>query len=251
MQPVIERASKTSDLEEWKAGAMTTATIAAILQQIISRAHLRSLPQYRVFALLPLTASIVSFNWDGLALARCQQNTVLHPHGIVYPDPILDSVFDDLLWQTQGIDEPLARHWYLPKLVLPGEEDGAALKDMREKVLRLWLKARSFVVVGYSFGLSSRLRYDAVWLDTFAEVCSRNREAPVHIIAPDAQLLQQAVCDRIERSLNVFAWQVRWNVLSQVILESTNGGRVPISALRLGRAQMESMVERMHEMSER
>lgn len=250
MQPVIDLAKRTSDLQEWKAGSMTTATIAVVLQQIISRAHLRSLPQYRVFALLPLTGSIVSFNWDGLALARCQQRIVVHPHGIVFPAPASDSRFSELLWQTQSIDEPSARHWYLPGLVLPGEEGGAALSGMREKVLKLWMKAASLVVVGYSFGLSSQIQYDAVWLDTFVEVCSRNREVPVHIIAPDALRLRQAICDRIGRSLNIFAWSLRWDVLSRVMLDSTNGGRVPISALRLSREKMESMVRRIGRLSE-
>lgn len=250
MQPVLDQARRTSDPKDWKAGAMTTATIAAILEQIISRAHRVSLPQYRVFSLFSLESSVVSFNWDGLAITRCPQRIVLHPHGIVQPRALSDAEFDDLLLDTQDIDEPLARHWYLPGLVLPGEETSPALGPVREEVLGLWMKAPSIVVVGYSFGLVSHASYDEIWLDSFAEACSRNSEAPVHIIAPDAKMLRQALCERIQRSINVFAWPLKWNVLSSVLLEMAARPKL-LSALRINTDSMQSMARQISERSER
>ena len=251
VQPIIQQAQRTSELAEWKAGAMTTATIAAILHRQLSRAHARPLPQYRVFALFPVTASVVSFNWDGLAIAQCPQYTVLHPHGIVHPVQLGDAQFTNLLWQTQSTDEPLARHWYLPGLVLPGEEQCQALRDIREEVLKLWMTANSLVVVGYSFGISSRGSYDSVWLDTFSEACIQNPATAVHIISPDAEELRQAICDRIGRTVNVFAWSSRWDVLSRVLLRAANCISKPLSSLRCNRAEMELMVRSIAELSER
>ena len=250
MQPVLDQAQATSDLTEWKAGAMTTATIAVILEQIISGAHHVSLPQYRVFSLFSLESSVVSFNWDGLAIARCPQRTVLHPHGIVQPRILSEAAFNDLLFDTQQIDEPTARHWYLPGIVLPGEEISPALGPVREEVLRLWMNARSLVVVGYSFGLASHVAYDEVWLDSFAEAYSRNLEAPVHVFAPDAPLIRQALCERMKRNIDVFAWPLKWNVLSSVLLESAARHPIPLAGLRLDSNQMDSMLRTISERSE-
>lgn len=251
MQPVLDQAQRTTDLAEWKAGAMTTATIAAILEQIISRAHRLSLPQYRVFSLFSLESSVISFNWDGLAIARCPQRVVLHPHGVVQPRVLSDSEFDHLLFDTQDIDEPSARHWYLPNLVLPGEETSPDLSAVREEVLHLWMNAHSIIVVGYSFGLASHVSYDEVWLDSFAEACSRNGEAAVHIFSPDATMLRETLCDRIRRSVNVFAWPIRWDILASVLLEMAVPRPVQLAALYIDADQMESMVREISQRSER
>lgn len=60
--PILEEALTTSSLDRWKAGAMTPATIAIILQDLIAAAHWIPIPQYSVFGLMPsrraLSASI-------------------------------------------------------------------------------------------------------------------------------------------------------------------------------------------------
>lgn len=250
MQPVLGRAQTTSQPVEWQAGAMTTATIAAILEQLISRAHCLSLPQYQVFSLFSLAATVVSFNWDGLAISRCPQQTVLHPHGIATPRVLTEFELDELLFDTQEIDEPTARHWFLPDLIFPGEETSPALEPIRKEVLSLWMKAGALLVVGYSFGLASHVAYDEVWLDVFAEWCSRNPKAPIHVFAPDAVVLRQALCERLKRNVDVFAWPVKWNALSSVLLETAATHAAPLMGLRVASDRMSTMARTISERSE-
>jgi hypothetical protein len=235
MQPVLDQARMTTELEEWKAGSMTTASIAVILENIISRAHGVRLPQYAVFGLFSRDASIVSFNWDGLAAARCAQRVIIHPHGIVVPRPYSTSDVENWLFDAQMIDDPTIRDVYLPGLVLPGEEESAAMTMMREKVLHLWLTSPIAIVVGYSFGLASGIQYDRVWLDTFVEAFSRNPDAPIHIISPDAVAIVEQLRDRMHRRINMFSWPLCWDVLAEMLLEILpDGSNVPLASMRVG-----------------
>lgn len=247
MSPVIEQARNTSDLAEWKAGAMTTATIAIVLEHLISSAHFRRLPQYEAFALFARDASITSFNWDGLARSRCPQRVVLHPHGTIRPRLLDDARLDDLLFDTQMIDSVGIREAILPGLVVPGEEEGQALSQMREAVLHLWMNAPIIVVIGYSFGLASDIDYDRVWLDTLVEACSRNRPAPIHVIAPDADRLVARVSDLLDRRIDIFAWSYRWNVLADVLLKvAASQGMAPLASIRVGADACEQAVDEIN-----
>lgn len=216
--PMIEEAMAATSIEGWRPSAMTSASIAIVLEHLISEASWRRLPQYAVFGLLPRASSIVSFNWDGLAVARCPQSPVLHPHGTLRPRLFTSAVLDDLLDYSQLYDHPDAHDWLLPGLVMPGDEEGPRLADTREEVLRVWLGATQAVIIGYSFGLRSRLDYDRVWLDTFTEAFSVNAGAPVHIVSPDADELRLQLADRIKRSVNVHSWPWSWYDLSRCLL---------------------------------
>lgn len=208
----------TSSLQRWKAGAMTPATIAIILQDLIAAAHWVPIPQYAVFRLIPITANIVSFNWDGLASARCSQ-PVLCPHGVVRPQLYSPVELDVLLDDFQYFDSEEPRDWIIPDLVMPGEEEGAKLASMRDKVLKLWLGAPQVTVIGYSFGIRSALNYDRVWLDTFVEALRTNHRAAVHILAPDAVALRAQLAEQLKRTVNVHAWPVNWYALALAMLK--------------------------------
>lgn len=214
---VIDDALTTSSLDKWKAGAMTTATIALVLQDIISAAHFIPLPQYAAFQLVPRTATIVSFNWDGLAWARCHQR-VLCPHGTLGPRFHTPLQLDELLDDSQLYDSDDARDWIVPGLVMPGEEDGKHLAEMRDKVLKTWLEARQVVVIGYSFGIGSPSNYDRVWLDAFVEALQTNQNAAVHIVDPDAARLRGELVERLKRTVNVHAYPVSWYGFSTALL---------------------------------
>jgi hypothetical protein len=228
-------------LEEWKIGMMTDAAIAVALQHLIAEAHSRTLPQYSVFRLFPTNSTVVSFNWDGLASARCPQRGA-HPHGRLTPHRIVPGALDDALNQAQMIDGSDARNWLIPGLVLPGEEDAPRLRTVREEVFALWRSAASIAVVGYSFGLTSGLRYDQIWLDTFVEALSINRAAPVNIISPDAPHLRGELAERLKRTVNVHAWPVRWNVVGNALENVARPAQVTaIAQLRLDRSAMKSL----------
>ncbi len=138
IEPLIEKAKFANTVEDWLPGAMTSATVAVLMEHQIVRAQWERLPQYEVFRLFPLGSSVVSFNWDGLARVRCPQRCVLHPHGRL-PTRTLHSVdLDDLLDYAQLDDSSESRSWLLPGLVMPGEEESEALSAMRGRVLALW-----------------------------------------------------------------------------------------------------------------
>ena len=197
---------------------MTSATVAALLNDMIGRAHWRRPSQYEVFRLIPSDCSVISFNWDGLARARCPQVLVLHPHGSLQP-PLASGIdLSTVLDGTQLDDSLGSREWLLPGLVMPGEENERRLARVRERVLECWLSARAVVVIGYRFGLGSILDYDRVWLDTFVEAMTRNSHAAVHILDPDAVRLCGDISERIKRQLNVFPWPLRWEALASAIL---------------------------------
>jgi hypothetical protein len=198
------------------------------------------MPQYGVFRLIPYDCSVVSFNWDGLAKARCPQVLALHPHGSLPPRLVSGLDLSVLLDQTQLDDSSDSREWLLPGLVMPGEENGRRLTGMRERILECWLSARAVVVIGYRFGLGSSLDYDRVWLDTFVEAMTRNSAAAVHIVDPDAQRLCGEISERIKRWLNVYPWPYRWEALSTAILRRAREREV--SAMRDLRGHAESVL---------
>ena len=240
--PMIEKALTATTLEEWKPSAMTPATIAVILEHVITTAHWLPLPQYEVFRLIPHNSSVVSFNWDGLALARCHQSDVIHPHGIVRPRLLLSSQLDEVLDDTQLLESPDAREWVLPGLVMPGEEDSPKLAAIREKVFNLWLHASQAIIIGYSFGLGSALDYDRVWLDTFAEAFRINSRAAIHVLAPNADWLRGGMAERLNRTVNVHAWPLNWHALSRALLQGAREyGSMRLAELRAHRDTLERL----------
>jgi hypothetical protein len=216
--PLIERATQATTLEEWKAGAMTPATIAVGIAHLIAAAHWRRLPQYDVFSLLPQTSSIVSFNWDGLARARCRQRPIVHPHGALRPRVLEGITLDELFRDSQMVESSESRYWFLPGLVMPGEEDASHHAPLRDQVFSLWRRAPCTVVIGYRFGLGSSQDYDRVWLDTFVEAFKVNSNSPLHVIAPNAEEIRSALAERTKRTITIHAWPLNWYALSRVLL---------------------------------
>jgi hypothetical protein len=219
--PLIEKSRYATTMVDFLSGALNSATIAVILEDWIAQAHWMRLPQYNVFGLLPTRASVVSFNWDGLAFAHCPQSTVLHPHGAMRPRRLLPTDLAEALDWSEMDDSLGFRPWLLPGLVMPGEEEGPALHDVRERVLNLWLAARHAIIIGYSFGLGSGLDYDKIWLDTFVEAFARNPAAPIHIVSPDADELRGELTEQLHRSLNIHSWPFSWYALSSALLLRT------------------------------
>lgn len=216
--PLIDGANVTRSLNEWKACGMTSSTIAVLTEQLIAEAHWQRLPQYDVFRLFPLDAKIVSFNWDGLARARCPQSEVIHPHGALRPRPLLPGGLEVQLDYSQMDDSLQSRDWLLPGLVMPGEENAPELHLMRERVLALWLGSPVAIIVGYTFGRGQPIDYDRVWFDTFVEAMKRNAKASIHIIAPDASRLRGELAEALKRTINVHAWPLSWHALARAIL---------------------------------
>ena len=223
--PMIERAANATTIEAWKPAGMTPATIAVALEDTIAAAHWQPLPQYAVFRFIPLSATVISFNWDGLAGARCQQRVVLHPHGILLPRLSSPTALDDLLDFSQLYDGTDARDWLLPELVMPGEEESTSLASMREKVFDTWRRATAAIVIGYSFGIGSDLDYDRVWLDIFTEAFRINSQAAIHLLSPAAVWLRGELTERLQRSVNVHAWPLNWHTFTAGLLRcaSTHG----------------------------
>lgn len=220
ISPLIEEAAVTSSFERWKLGAMTSATVAVLLEETIAQSHWHRLPQYDVFRLVPATARIVSFNWDGLARARCIQE-VVHPHGALKRRSILPRQLETLLDFTQMDEDDLfARNSIIPGLVMPEEEVSSRLEPVRQQVLDQWLNAPSVVVIGYRFGRGGTVEYDRIWWEIFVEAMRRNQGAPIHIVSPDASDLRGELADALGRSINVHGWQMKWNVLATAILQT-------------------------------
>jgi hypothetical protein len=233
VEPLIQASKSATTLAEWYPGAMTSATIAVLLEHIINIAHWRRLPQYDVFSLLPFDSSIVSFNWDGLAWTRCPQRLILHPHGALRPQFILPSSLGERLNDAQLDDSLYSREWLLPGLVMPGEENAPKHHHMRERVFELWRSAPSVIVIGYSFGLGYTIDYDGVWLDIFSEAMIRNTKAAVHILSPDASRVRAELAERIKRTVNVHAHPLRWDILSRSVISACHAQRLnSIAALR-------------------
>ena len=98
------------------------------------------------------------------------------------------------------------------------------------------------MVIGYSFGINSGLRYDQVWLDSFVEALSVNTAAAIHIVAPDANQLRGELVERLKRTVNVHAWPFRWNTVATALEDAARQARVPtMDALRLDRQAMETL----------
>lgn len=235
--PLIERAQRTPSLGNWKAAGMTDTTVALVLEDLIATAHWRPLTQYSVFRLFPLNAAVVSFNWDGLAFARCPQSDVVHPHGRLPPRQIVPGALDAALDMSQLVD---GSTWLLPGLVLPGEEEESRLRTVRERVFNLWRTAPCVTVIGYSFGLHSGLRYDQVWLDTFVAAMTVNNGAAVHILSPDAQHLREELAESLKRTINVHAWPFSWKAVADALEVAAKRARAStIEALCRDRSALE------------
>jgi hypothetical protein len=212
---------------------MTSATVAVLLEEHIVRAHWQRLPQYEIFRLFPTSSSVVSFNWDDLARARCPQALVLHPHGALHPRPLLSESLEDRLYYSQLDDSLDTRRWLLPSLVMPGEEEAPTLRAMRERVLELWLAAPAVIVIGYSFGMNQTISYDRIWLDIFTEAMTRNAVAPVHIVSPSAVEIRGELAGRLRREINVFAWPLNWHLFALSVIRVAHCyGLSTIAALR-------------------
>lgn len=216
IRPLIERANVATTFADVWPGMMTAGTVAVLIEDIIQRAHRLPMPQYEVFQLFSVYASVISFNWDGLAQARCPQITRIHPHGCVPPRTLSPSGLIEALNYSQEDDTGWLRDYVL-NVAMPGEEELPKYNDVRERVFSLWRKAGAVVVIGYSFGLGSDLRYDRAWCDAFEEAMRENSTASVHVLDPNAEELQARLGDRIG-GLRVFEWPFRWKQLSRLFL---------------------------------
>lgn len=225
--PLIEEAKQATTMEQVWPGMMTAGTVAVLIEDMISCAHSKRFAQYEVFGLFSTTACVISFNWDGLATARCTQQVVLHPHGFLPPRTISPSGLSELLDFSLGDAFGRSREWLLPGLVMPGEEEDPEHAEMRERVFQLWLGARAVVVIGYTFGLGSTLSYDRAWLDAFVAAMRDNPNASIHIVDPEASSLRELLCEQVGRGMNVHAWALKWNVLSAAMLEQARAANAP------------------------
>jgi hypothetical protein len=203
---------------------MTSATVAVLLEEHIARAHWKRLPQYDVFRLFPIASTIVSFNWDGLARARCPQTLVLEPHGALSPRPLLPFSLEGRLDDAQFDNSVDVRRRLLSNLVMPGEEEAPALTAMRKQVLGLWLATPAIIIIGYSFGINQTISYDRIWLDIFPEAMTHNAGAPVHIVSPSAEEIRGELTGRLRRAIYIFAWPLNWYLFALCI---------PMGSLRL------------------
>jgi hypothetical protein len=234
--PMIDQALTATTLDGWKPLAMTPATIAIALEHLIATAHWLPLPQYAVFRLIPQSSSVVSFNWDGLARARVHQTVVLHPHGTIRPRFVLSAPLDELFDLSQNYEPLDARDWLVPGLVMPGEEESPHLASTREAIFEIWCHAPQVIIIGYSFGPTSSLDYDRVWLDTFAEAFRVNTQATIHLIAPNALWLRGELVERLKRTVNVHAWPLNWHAFACALLHCArlrNSARIAELRIRL------------------
>jgi hypothetical protein len=143
----------------------------------------------------------------------------MHPHGTLRPRLRSERELREVIDTTQMYDHGDAYRWILPGLVMPGGEEAPDLRRIRESVLGVWLEAPVCVVVGYSFGLGSRLAYDRVWLDTFVEAFQRNGVS-LHFIGPDATSIREQIADRVKRSVDLHSWPCSWYAMSRALLAS-------------------------------
>lgn len=217
--PLIEDAKTATAMEGVRPALMTAGTVAVLIEDMIARTHHKHLPQYEVFRLFSSSGCVISFNWDGLATARCPQQIVLHPHGALSPRMIAPDDLSIFLDYSQEDDYGYSRESFLPGVVMPGEEERPEYAEMRERVFQLWLRAGTIVIIGYSFGLGSTLSYDRIWLNAFVTAMRDNLDAPIHIIAPDASILRDHLCELMHREINVHAWPFKWNLLSAAMSE--------------------------------
>lgn len=140
----------------------------------------------------------------------------------------LDTLLDDF----QYLDTEDPRGWIIPALVMPGEEEGKELAEMRERVLKVWLAAPQVTAIGYSFGIHSSLNYDRIWLETFIEAFRINKKAPIHVLSPDAAGLRDELAAALKRTVNVHAWPLNWHILSLALMAIRYSGHTLIPHLQ-------------------
>lgn len=198
--------------------AHRTAASTAVLLRHILRSTAGTCPsQYEVFRFFDRYASVVSYNWDGLARDWCPQQRVIHPHGAIRGFGFTPGQLEDLLFWTQE-DEWSDGLDFLGPVVLPGQEESVVSQQTINAVRDLWMSASAIVAIGYGFGSAGE--YDEMWADIFAEAMRRNPMTPVHIVAPNSMEIARAMSVRMQRSVNVFAWPLRWNVLADIVLDA-------------------------------
>ena len=220
-------------LEDWKWLHSTPATIAVLLEQFITPSLESCPPQYWVFRLFPPTASIVSFNWDRLAGYFCPQR-VINPHGRTAARRRLsEQELREFISWTQDISDTSGKGWLTALLILPGEEEGSHMSKTREIIFEKWRTCSSLISIGYSLDLTP-WGYDKVWQEIFLEAMKEN-PASIHIISPDAVELVGELSDKLHRSVNVFSWAVRWNLLSRALILAANRSGIYCLETAMGR----------------
>ena len=206
-----------NSLFEWKAGRLTEGAVALIIQPSMCPRPAPCPATYHVFRLIPRSATVVSFNWDGLAEDCCPQRLVLHPHGRLRPRRIEASEFLEWLDLLQDLEKLSAQEALGAQIVLPGEEGLPAMGRVHEAIFQQWLSCDSAIIVGFRIGLGSSATYDQIWRDVFVEALATNR-VPVHIVAPDAAELAAELAERLGRSLDVIGWSLQWSALARLLL---------------------------------
>lgn len=214
LRRLIESPEPPRNLWEWKVGALTSASVAFLLGQRLAAVE-SCPPQYRVFRTFTPVASVVSFNWDGLAEDCCPQ-TVIQPHGRSRTRTLTARDVEETLFWTQMFPDGDGRDYLPGDLILPGEERERAA-DILPAACAAWLGCSVVLAIGYGFGFHGD--YDQVWRDWFVE-CMRRNPVAIHVVAPDADRIAGELCGRIERSLNVYAWPFQWKQLAIALLET-------------------------------
>ncbi|HEV2716282.1 MAG TPA: hypothetical protein VGU64_13530, partial [Terriglobales bacterium] len=131
-------------------------------------------------------------------------------------------------------------------LVMPGEEEGKGLAEMREKVFKIWLAAPQVTVIGYSFGVHSSLSYDRIWLDAFVEAFRANSTASIHVLSPDATELRDELASRVGRIVNIYEWPLNWFALAVTLLKTAERqGCSSMTELRPHARQVEVLYDRL------
>lgn len=215
MGQLIASLGPPRNLWEWKVGMLTPATVGFLLGQRLAAVRWCP-PQYRVFRTFTSDASVVSFNWDGLADDWCPQ-TVIQPHGRSRARLLSrHEVQETLFWTQDMIDGDDLRRFLVGDVILPGEEEARA-EDILPAACVAWRSCSLVVAIGYSFGL--RGAYDQLWRDWFVD-CMRWNPVPIHVVDPAADVITGELCERIKRRLNVYAWPFQWKQLAIALLRT-------------------------------
>lgn len=227
---------------------MTSGTVGLALSQCLATARRYCPPQYRVFSLFSRTATVISFNWDGLARKCCPQRSVIHVHGYHRLRPFGTDEFRELLDWAQ-LDEDSDDRIWVPRLILPGEEDRNVSPLVRGAVESIWRGASRVAVIGYGFGMPGD-SYDLVWREAFIEMMKRNSSADIHIVMPDPEPLTTELRDRLRSYGRVHTHAKSWQLLAEAVLHLADSG-VPIPAMIRNPQLLRRVYDRYQHYSER